>query len=64
MKRDLEMVATVDEVSQMQIVREALKEYFGTLDMKWYREELTTFEPEAELEEGESIEESDEETET
>ena len=40
MKQIVQMVATVDEVSQTQVVREALKEYFGTLDLESYGKDL------------------------
>ena len=44
MKGDLEMVAMVDEITQMQVIRDALKEYFEGLDMKWYEKELDELE--------------------
>ena len=68
MKGDLEMVATVDEITQMQVVRDALSEYFEGLDMKWYRKEFDDLEispKDIEKFESESDEDdgSDEETE-
>jgi lipopolysaccharide export LptBFGC system permease protein LptF len=44
MKKDLVMVATVDEISQMQVIRDALTEYFEGLDMKWYTNEMDELE--------------------
>jgi Ran GTPase-activating protein (RanGAP) involved in mRNA processing and transport len=40
----LEMVCMVDEITQMQVMRDALKEYFEGLDMKWYKQEFDELE--------------------
>jgi ribosomal protein L40E len=50
-KQVLDMVATVDEISMMEVVRNALSEYFDTLDLEWYGKELGKMEKEEESEE-------------
>ena len=39
MKQAIEKVAAVDEISQMQVIRDALEEYIDELDMEWYERE-------------------------
>jgi Ran GTPase-activating protein (RanGAP) involved in mRNA processing and transport len=64
-KQVVEMIATVDEISMMEVIRNALSEYFDTLDLEWYGKELGNIkkikDEESEDEESdESEEESDE----
>ena len=63
-KQVVEMIATVDEISMMEVIRNALSEYFDTLDLEWYGKELGNIkklkdEESDELEEGEIEEEKE-----
>ena len=59
-KLRIEIVATVDGISQKQVVRDALEEYLEDLDWAWYGEEMASLEDEDESEGEDQDEDEDE----